>query len=92
MPLIHITAPQGALKKNDQKTLVSRLSYSVLKSEGANPQDPAAQSLVWSYYTEREIDQVYVGGKILEQPPLIIAVTTPEGALTPKSRRSRRYI
>ena len=86
MPLIHISAPKGALNKNDQGSLVSRLSDAVLRSEGADPRDPAAQALVWAYYSELSTDQCYVGGKNLENSPLTIAVTTPQGALDDRRR------
>jgi phenylpyruvate tautomerase PptA (4-oxalocrotonate tautomerase family) len=66
MPMIHISAPEGALNKNDQESLVSRLSDAVLRSEGADPRDPAAQALVWAYCSELSSDQCYVGGKNLD--------------------------
>ena len=81
MPLIRITAPKGALNQNDQAALVSRVSNAVLRSEGADPKDPAAQALVWASYTELPTTALYVGGKTLEKTPVVIAVTTPEGAL-----------
>ena len=87
MPLIHVTAPQCALNKNDQSALISQLSNAVLRSEGAETTDPAAQALVWGYYSERPADACYVGGKNLEKAPLTIAVTTPEGALNERSRK-----
>jgi phenylpyruvate tautomerase PptA (4-oxalocrotonate tautomerase family) len=81
MPLIQVTAAQGALNKNEQDTLMSRLSNAVLKSERAPVDDPAAQSLVWAYFHEVPEGAVYVGGENLKQAPILIAVTTPEGAL-----------
>ncbi len=87
MPLIQISAPQGALNKNDRDALVSQLSDAVLRSEGADPNDQAAQALVWAHYFEGPVGTSYVGGENLEKPPLIIAVTTPEGALSDVSRQ-----
>jgi phenylpyruvate tautomerase PptA (4-oxalocrotonate tautomerase family) len=88
MPLIQVTASQGTLNKNDQDTLMSRLSNAVLKSEGAPINDPGAQSLVWAYYNEEPNGAIYVGGENLEQPPIRINITTPEGALNDQTRKS----
>ncbi len=88
MPLIQVTAPQGALSKQDQDALISRLSDAVLRSEGASPGDPAAQALVWGFYHETPKGSCYVGGKTLDNAPLRIAVTTPQGALTAGARKA----
>ncbi len=88
MPLIQVIAAKGALNRKDQDALVSRLSNAVLKSEGADTSDPAAQALVWAYYYERPDGACYVGGKSLEKAPLCIAVTTPEGALNDDTRQA----
>ena len=86
MPLIEISAPVGALPKSEQDSMIARISDAVLRSETANPADPAAQSLVWAYYHELTEGGAYVGGEALEKPPMTIAVTTPAGALTPERR------
>ncbi len=88
MPLIHVTATQGTLDKKDQDTLMSQLSNAVLKSEGANISDPAAQSLVWAHFIEQPKGAIYVGGENLDKSPLCISVTTPEGALSDGSRKT----
>jgi phenylpyruvate tautomerase PptA (4-oxalocrotonate tautomerase family) len=88
MPLVHVSAAQGTLNKTDQDALMARLSNAVLKSEGAPIDDPGAQSLVWAYYDEQPADTIYVGGRNVEQPPLRISVTTPEGALHDATRKS----
>lgn len=88
MPLIHVTASQGTLNKKDQDTLMSRISNAVLKSEGAPVNDPGAQSLVWAFYDEKPAGTCYVGGKNMDKPPLVIAVTTPEGALNSSTRKA----
>lgn len=88
MPLVEVTAPQGALNKKDQDALMSWLSDAVLKAERAPVDDPAAQSLVWAYFHEVPEGACYVGGQNLEKAPMRIAVTTPEGALNDRTRRS----
>jgi phenylpyruvate tautomerase PptA (4-oxalocrotonate tautomerase family) len=86
MPLIQVTAPQNALNKPQQDTLMSRISNAVLTAEGAPLADPGAQSLVWAYYQEQPVSKIYVGGENLGQPPFRIDVTTPQGALTEAAR------
>lgn len=88
MPLIQVTAPKDTLNKNEQDTLMTRLSNAVLTAEGAPITDPGAQALVWAYYDEKPKGTVYVGGKNLEEPPFRIAVTTPQGALHEATRQS----
>ena len=88
MPLIQVTASQGTLEKKDQDILMSRISNAVLKYERAPIDDPGAQSLVWAYYQEIPNGAVYVGGEILETPPIRINITTPEGALNDLTRQS----
>ncbi|MCW8931243.1 MAG: hypothetical protein OQL19_13505 [Gammaproteobacteria bacterium] len=88
MPLIQVFAPQDTLSKKEQKTLMSRLSNAVLQAEGAPLDSIGAQSLVWAYYVEQAHDSIYIGGKNLEPSPLRIAITTPEGALTERTRNS----
>lgn len=86
MPLIQVSATEGALDENDQAILMKRLSDAVLKAERAPIEDAGAQSLVWAYYHELPPKGVFVGGENLDKSPLRIAVTTPEGALNEKTR------
>ena len=88
MPLIQVEAPANTLTKTEQDRLIAQLSNAVLKAEGAPIDDAGAQSLVWAYYNEQPEGSVYVGSKNLPQPPLRIAVTTPEGALHEATRHS----
>jgi phenylpyruvate tautomerase PptA (4-oxalocrotonate tautomerase family) len=88
MPHIQVTAPQGAFSKQDQDALIARLSNALLKAEGAPIEDADAQSLVWAHYVELPAGCSYVGGEAIAQPPLRVAVTTPEGALTHETRKA----
>ncbi len=88
MPLIQVNAPEGALSKQDQDALMARLSNAVLKAEGAPIEDAGAQGLVWAHYIEQPEGTTYVGGEAIAEPPLRIAVTTPEGALNDKTRKT----
>jgi len=46
MPLIQVTASQGALTNSEKDAFISRLSNAVLTAEGAPLTSPGAQSLV----------------------------------------------
>ena len=87
MPHIHVTAPQGALGKNEQDALMSRLSDAALNAERAPLDDAGARSLSWAYYQEHAEGTIYVGGTSSEKPPFRIAITTPEGALNGTTRQ-----
>lgn len=86
MPLIQVTAPQGAVAKAQQNGFMARLSDAVLKAERAPTEDAGAQALTWAHYLEQPEGTSYVGGRPIENPPLRIAVTTPQGALTAATR------
>lgn len=88
MPLIQVTATQGTLNKKDQDSLMTRVSNAVLKAERAPIDYAGAQSLVWAYYNELPEGSIYVGGENLENAPIHIAVTTPEGALNESTRKT----
>lgn len=88
MPLIHVTATRNTLNKQDQATLMTQVANAVLKAEGAPVDHEGAQSLTWAYFDEKPQDATYIGGQNLSQPPIIVAVTTPEGALNTDSRQS----
>lgn len=86
MPYLQITAAQDTLDKAGQDTLVSRVSNAILKAERADIDDAAAQSLVWAHFVALPQSAVYVGGEAIDEPPVHIAVTTPEGALNDGTR------
>ncbi len=88
MPLLQVTAAAEMLNKKERDEFMSRLSNTVLKAERAPISDEGAQSLVWSYYNVLPSSSIYIGGKNIENPPLRINITTPEGALTPKARQT----
>jgi len=88
MPLIQVTAQKGALSKSKQDALIKRLSDAVLKAEGAPLDSDSAQSLVWAQFTELPAGATYVGGKVSDEPPVLIFVTTPEGALNTTTREA----
>ena len=81
MPLIRITAQEGTFNNATQNKFIEEVSDAVLTAEGADPKDPAAQSLVWAYFTEQKQSDVYIGKQNIDTPPVLIRVTAPAGAL-----------
>ena len=85
MPLIQVTTAEGTFSKQAQDSLMSRLSKAVIKAEGADVNDPAALALVWAFHTEQPKGGSYVGGEAIDQPPVVVTITTPQGALSTES-------
>lgn len=86
MPTITVTAPEGALDKPKRDELMKHLSDTLLKSEGADVGNAAAQAIAWTYYNEVPDGFFYVGGQSSPTPRFKIDVSTPEGALNDQSR------
>jgi len=81
MPLIRVTAQEGTFDKATQNKFMEEIIDAVLTAEGADPKDPAAQSLAWAYYTEQQKSDVYIGKQNVDTPPVLVRVTTPASAL-----------
>jgi len=86
MPLIQVTAEKNTLTKTQQDDLMDRVSIAVLKAERAPVDFEGARALTWAYFTEAAEGSVYIGGENIDNPPVRIAVTTPEGALNAGTR------
>ena len=81
MPLIRVTVQEGTFDRATQNKFMEEVTNAVLAAEGASPKDSGAQSLAWAYFTEQKKGDVYVGTKIIDEPPVLIHVTTPAGSL-----------
>jgi phenylpyruvate tautomerase PptA (4-oxalocrotonate tautomerase family) len=88
MPLIRVTAKKGTFDAATQNKFIEEVTDAVLSAEGADPKDPAAQSLAWAYFTELSETDIYVGKKTLAKPPVLIRVTVPAGSLNLEENRS----
>lgn len=86
MPRIEVKANEATVSKTRQNELITRLSNAVLKAENADPQNPAAQALVWAEYSASDNGASYVGGANVDKPPVVISITTPQGALNAERR------
>jgi len=81
MPFIRVTVQEGTFDKATQNKFMEEVTNAVLTAEGASPKDAGAQSLAWAYFTEQKKGDVYVGTKVIDEPPVLIRVTTPAGSL-----------
>ncbi len=88
MPLIQVTAQKDTLTKEKRDALMKRLSDAVLTAENAPLDSDSAQSLVWAQFTELPAGATYIGGDVSEEPPVLVFVTTPEGALNNTTRET----
>jgi phenylpyruvate tautomerase PptA (4-oxalocrotonate tautomerase family) len=84
--MIEVTAPAGALDKEKRDRLMKRLTDTLLKWEGADPGNIAAQAIAWAYYNEIPDGRFYAGGENPAGPRFRLDVTTPEGALNGETR------
>jgi len=66
---------------------MEEITDAVLTAEGADPKDPAAQSLAWAYFNEQPRNDLYIGKKNIDTPPILIRVTTPAGSLDEDENR-----
>lgn len=88
MPHIRIKAQEGTFEKATQDKFVAEVTDAVLTAENASPADDAAQSLTWVYFNAFPKGNIYIGKQVIDTPPVIIEVTTPQGALNEKTRQS----
>ncbi len=86
MPMIEVTAPEGALTKDQRDTLMKRATEALLVREGAPLDSPFIRAQAWSYYHEVPDGFFYVGAAPAQSPKFKFKVTTPQGVLTDESR------
>lgn len=86
MPMINVTAPEGALDQASQDTLLKRATETLLKWEGAPLDNALIRASAWSYYHEVPAQNFYVGGEVAQAPKFRIEITTPEGVLDDEKR------
>jgi phenylpyruvate tautomerase PptA (4-oxalocrotonate tautomerase family) len=82
MPMIELTLPEGALDKAAQDELMEKLTFALLRWEGAPDDSEAAKLISWGFVDERPADRVYQAGRPSPAQPLYrVKITVPEGAL-----------
>ena len=82
MPMIELTLTQGALDKTAQDDLMEKLTFALLRWEGAPEDSEAAKAVSWGYVDERPRGNVYQGGRPQPAEPIYrVKITVPERAL-----------
>jgi phenylpyruvate tautomerase PptA (4-oxalocrotonate tautomerase family) len=79
MPMIDLTVPKGTLSERSQAELLQALTHTLLKWEGAGPDNKRAQSVAWTFLHEPEL--VTVAGRPVQEPVYRVFVGVPEGSL-----------
>jgi phenylpyruvate tautomerase PptA (4-oxalocrotonate tautomerase family) len=79
MPMIDLTMPTGALSEQAKEDLMERLTKTLLKWEGAKPDNDAVQSIAWTFLHEAEL--VTVGGRSAEKPRYRVFAGVPQGSI-----------
>ncbi|MGY4155551.1 phenylpyruvate tautomerase PptA (4-oxalocrotonate tautomerase family) [Bradyrhizobium sp. USDA 4461] len=89
MPMLDAYIPEGALDPERERNLIRTLTATLLRWEGADPNDERIQkqvrSIVWTFVHR---PKVYVGGDemVSQEPRYKIVVSLPEGQLDGASR------
>lgn len=81
MPMLDAYIPEGALSPESEQQLMSTLTDTLLRWEGADPDDDRARSIGWVFLHRPET--VFVAGEPAdrEQPRYRIVASVPEGQL-----------
>jgi phenylpyruvate tautomerase PptA (4-oxalocrotonate tautomerase family) len=85
MPMIDLTMPKGALSKQTKTDLMETLTDTLLKWEGATPDNKedlnyeGLMTIAWTFLHEPEL--ATVGGKPVDEPRYRVVVGVPQGSL-----------
>lgn len=79
MPMIDLTLPSGTLSDDSKAELMETLTRTLLKWEGAEPGNEAAESIAWTFL--HEPDLVTVAGRPARRPRYRVVVGVPQATL-----------
>jgi phenylpyruvate tautomerase PptA (4-oxalocrotonate tautomerase family) len=79
MPMIDLTLPMGTLSDRSKAELMEALTHTLLKWEGAGPDNRRAQSIAWTFL--HEPDLVTVAGRPAQEAVYRVFVGVPEGSI-----------
>lgn len=87
MPMLDAYIPEGALDPDAEKALMGTLTNTLLRWEGADPDDERARSLGWVFLHRPAT--VYVAGELAtaDEPRYRIVASVPEGQLDNERRK-----
>src|SRR4051812_24597144 len=77
MPMLDAYIPDGALKPDAEKRLLSDLTDLLITHEGADPANPQVRSIAWLFVHRPAT--VYVGGEPAAEPHYRFIASVPEG-------------
>lgn len=86
MPFIQVVAQDNLLNGHQRKKLSKRLSNAVLKAEGASISEPSAQATAFTHYYALPTGDIMIYGEVVDSPPMLVSVSTPEGLVTDQRR------
>lgn len=84
VPMLDAFIPDGALVADAEQELLSTLTDTLLRNEGADPADPAARSIAWVWL--HRPTALFVAGEPADQPRYRIVASVPEGQFDPERR------
>lgn len=79
MPMIDLTVPRGVLSDDGKAELMNTLTRTLLKWEGAEPGNAAAESIAWTFLHEPEL--VTVAGHPVTDARYRVVVGVPQATL-----------
>jgi phenylpyruvate tautomerase PptA (4-oxalocrotonate tautomerase family) len=79
MPMIDLTLPSGTLSDDAKAKLMETLTRTLLKWEGAEPGNKAAESIAWTFLHEPAL--VTVAGQPAQQPRYRVVIGVPQATL-----------
>jgi len=79
MPMIDLTLPSGTLSDDAKTKLMETLTRTLLKWEGAQPGNKAAESIAWTFVHEPTL--VTAAGHPARQPRYRVVVGVPQATL-----------
>jgi phenylpyruvate tautomerase PptA (4-oxalocrotonate tautomerase family) len=85
MPLLEVTVPEGALDEQAKRELPPKLAAKLLEWEGA-PDTAFFRSISWAHLHELPAETMHTADGVAADPHAIVAVTTPQGALSDRRR------
>jgi phenylpyruvate tautomerase PptA (4-oxalocrotonate tautomerase family) len=86
MPMLDAYIPDGALAKDAEQQLLSKLTDLLIVNEGADPANPQVRSIAWLFV--HRPTEVYVAGARAELPRYRFVASVPEGQYDPARRQA----
>lgn len=86
MPMLDVFLPHGALSSEAERSLLEELTTILLRTEGADPDNPAVRPMAKAFVHRPE---VFVAGAAAEKPHYRVLAAVPEGQLNGGERKQQ---